>query len=315
MDLTVDGPEVGVEVVEAMERGLARMGRPDAEVLVTSDLQAAVRRLDTSVPAYTTQRGGGEVAGRTVITPEVSVIVLSDQYLRKSSPHDIERILAHEAGHLVLGESGEEVGSERLSVKPGWRWKLRYIGGTALEEYRIERAMYDLGYGSSEMAESDSVSSSLHVLNCRVFEAMADPRSHADTVYFEAMILAALSDFAKVLAYCGALSLSGRGRDYPRRELNHFGQANWDDFVGTHWGERLDFFETIPDVRQAGISRFETNVWLQAANLEQELLKRIGFIFQGPPDGGNYYFTRRQDDQVVESRLSRASEEAMVREA
>ncbi|WP_143268935.1 hypothetical protein [Amycolatopsis vastitatis] len=315
MDLTIEGPALDDDVVEAMRRGLARMGRPDAEVVAANDLQSAVRRLDSSLSAYTIRRGSGEVAAKTIVTPEASVIVVNSKYLREASHLDVERVLAHEAGHLALEAHGETVSPGRLNGESEWRWKLRYLGGTALEEYRIERALYELGYGASEMAEGESVTGSLHALNCGVFEAMTNPQSHADVRFFEARILEVVSNFAKVLDYCGALSLSGRGRGYPERDLDRFGRANWDDFVGSHWTERIDFLATVPDVRESGTGKFTKEMWHQIATLEEKLLKRVGFVFEDAPSIGTYGFFRRQSDQDTQSRLDRATEEAMARES
>jgi predicted SprT family Zn-dependent metalloprotease len=124
---------------EAAETGLAAMGAPEATIIVTDNFVDTVCDL-TGNPEYRIERGAGVVAAKTMSTDNGVVIALNASAIRSRDNDMIERLLAHEAGHVLMLERGEDVrGKQALADGAEWRWLMLCMCALAIDELRIER--------------------------------------------------------------------------------------------------------------------------------------------------------------------------------
>jgi hypothetical protein len=142
---------VSAETQDAIERGVALLV-PDhraVRVLVTGNFEQAVRREMADHPeaaSFTADRLTGAVAGKTICGANESVIVIDAQWLQPGEDGpDPYRLLAHEGGHVALHQRSETADGRRRLVRTRADWMLLAGAAIALEEYRIERALHQLG--------------------------------------------------------------------------------------------------------------------------------------------------------------------------
>jgi hypothetical protein len=181
VELIEDGCSVSAAWADAMARGLASMHVDNARIVVTVDFVRTVADL-TGRTSYTTERGGGAVAAKTVTGPVGSIVVLNYSELSSRTPEDIQRVVAHEAGHVLIDARGtEETSGNRDSNETDWQWWLKCLGAQAIVELRIERSLADLGYPIAESAVPTAVDHSLLVTNLEVVNAVIDPASSLGT--------------------------------------------------------------------------------------------------------------------------------------
>lgn len=173
---------------DAMAQGLASMRADNARIVVTVNFVDTVAEL-TGNPSYTAERGGGAVAARTVTGPGGSVVVVNHNELSSRPLADIQRLLAHEAGHILIDARGsEETSGHRDSNESDWQWWLKCLGAQAIVEFRIERSLADLGYPPGESAAATAVDHSLLITNAEVVNAVLDPAS-ADPAHLRDALL------------------------------------------------------------------------------------------------------------------------------
>ncbi|MGW5679248.1 hypothetical protein ACWEV4_29910 [Streptomyces sp. NPDC003860] len=142
----------------------------------------------------------------------------------------IERLLAHEAGHLHLNERGEGVEGRRTLADAQWEWLLLCIGAFALDELRIERSLARLGYHVAETATIPSADLALQHLNAEVVEALLELANGADPRLLSEAIARTHDWYAKHLAYVAAFRSDLAGTRLAG--LSTRGKQNWDDYVG-----------------------------------------------------------------------------------
>ena len=152
---------------DAMALGLASMHADNARIVVTVNFVATVTEL-TGNPSYTAERGTGVVAARTVTGPGGSVVFVNYNELSSRPPADIQRLLAHEAGHILIDARRSEA---------DWQWWLKCLGAQAIVEFRIERSLTDLGYPAGEPTAATAVDRNLLIANAEVVNAVLDPAS------------------------------------------------------------------------------------------------------------------------------------------
>jgi len=301
--LTEDGCLVPAEQADAMAQGLASMNVQDIHVVVTSNFAKTVAQM-TGNTSYTADRGGGMVAAKTVSGPEGSVVVVNYDVLPSRPPADVQRILAHEGGHVLIdARSTEETSGNRDSTETDWEWCLKCLGAQAIVELRIERSLAELGYAAVEGTEPSSVEHSLLITNVEVVNAVIDPASD-DPAHLQAALLTTLNHVTKMLAYIAAPLAAGQSIFSPAL-LSLEGRANWVDYVAPTWQQRTAFWSSIPSVTEPIPVRPWRTTLRDSAMLEQALLSNFGFAFSTLSDG-RYGFYRTSSDDTFTQRLQRA---------
>lgn len=129
--------EVPDDDAAAIKAGLAYM-ETEAPVIVTSDFDHTVRKLKGST-TYRSVRASGRVPAKTVrsIAGELIIVISSDA----AESTDLERLAAHEAGHVMIKRRGESYGGRHHLASSQGDYNLLASGARALEEDRVERAL------------------------------------------------------------------------------------------------------------------------------------------------------------------------------
>jgi hypothetical protein len=273
-----------------------------ARIVVTVNFARTVAEL-TENRSYTTERGSGAVAAKTVTGPSGSVIVVNYSELSSRPPADIQRVIAHEAGHVLIDARGsEETLGNRDPGETDWQWLLKCLGAQALVEFRIERSLGDLGYTAAESTAASAVENSLLVTNVEVVSAVADPAS-ADPRPLHDALFTTLNHATKMLGYIAAPLIAGQPGFSPS-QLSVEGQANWADYFAGTWAQRLGLWTPIPSATEPIPVESWRTILRRSADLERALLRDFGFAFEKMPDG--YGFVRKAGDDVFTRRLNRA---------
>lgn len=285
-----------------MTQGFESMGVENVHVVVTTNFVATVAELTTNT-AYTATRGNGAVAAKTITGPDGSIVVLNYGELSSSSPALIQRVAAHEGGHLMIGGRGcEETSGNRDPGDSDWRWLLKCLGATAIVEFRIEKRLAELGYEPAEWGSAASVDQGLLAVNAEIVSAVCDPASN-DPRHLHDAVITTLNHATKMLAYIAAPLASGRS-GFEASQLSAAGQANWADYMAHTWDQRIATWGAIPSAAEP----IAVEVWRatlrECVVLEQKLLLDFGFVFEDAP-GGEYGFYRRSSDAVFTRRWHR----------
>lgn len=80
---------------------------PETPVIVSENFVDTVLRLDPASGPYDTDRGYGVVAGKTIHDGGQTTVVLNNAFVVDASGIDLERLVVHEGGHVLLHAQGE----------------------------------------------------------------------------------------------------------------------------------------------------------------------------------------------------------------
>jgi hypothetical protein len=295
-----DGCSVPAGWVDAITRGLASMHADPARIVVTANFAHVVAEL-TGKRSYTTERGSGAAAAKTVTGPSGSVIVVNYSELSSRPLADIQRLIAHEAGHVLIDARGtEETSGNRDPDEADWQWLLKCLGAQAIVEFRIERSLADLGYPAAEL--TSAVENSLLVTNVEVVRAVTDPASE-DPGHLHDALFTTLNHATKMLGCIAGPLVAGQPGFAPS-QLSAEGQANWADYFAPTWDQRLRLWNPIPPATEPIPVESWRTILRRSADLERSLLRSFGFAFEKGPGGDGFY--RKADDDVFTRRLNRA---------
>ena len=310
MHLSIRGPAPQQTHLDAMQRGVQAMGPTDVELIITDDFDATVRELLGST-TYSSDRGTGTVGAKTFNTPEGPVIVVNSLTVQRLDDANVERLLAHESGHVLIDSRGETVDGRHRLAPQEWQWWLLCMGGFAMHEARCERSVAELGYPFTDSSSAQHLAEVLHASTVDLHLLLVDPAS-VDVSHLMNGVLTVVDRLTKVLAYTAADVLH-TGRSVDLSAEGPSAQADWDDLVAPSWPQRLALYATLP----AAAERLDSTVWDQALTaglaLETSVLSDVGFVFESSDHGHGFY--RRASDQVCMDRQRRAIAQARFYEA
>ena len=309
MQAEVTGENFREDQLTAFDAGLTAMSEPDARIAIVDDFIGTVQRL-TRNPAYSAGRGAGIVAAKTIHTLAGDVIVFNAPELRNRDNLLLERLAAHEAGHVKLGKRGEGVTGRQYLVDSEWRWLLLCLGALAIDELRIERALADLGYPVALTGDVDYIDDAMFWLNCELMNALLDPAS-SDVEKLHHAVLSTQDWLTKHLAYVAAYNSSPTP---DLSALSNHSRQNWDDYIAAHWGKRVAFYENIPDARTPLDASELDSILMTAIDIEADLLISLGFRLSDGGHGQRYAFRRISSDAQCDRRLQRAREDFTLRD-
>ncbi len=184
--------------------------------------------------------------------------------------------------------------------------------GIAIEEFRIERELADMGYEEGPMGHIDSMGWMLHTTSVDLLTALLDPEAGADPAVLREKVTSVLADFVKVLGYAAGAVVAKLAGQFPVDRLDKHGVDNWDDYVGDHWAALVNILSDIP-----GIGTPMTDVEIEGALARSldwyvQWMGRVGFTLNVGVDGVS--FLRSSTDDLWTARLQRAAAENALRE-
>lgn len=212
----------------AMERGLQSIGESNANVISSGRFAQTVERLVADNQAYSAERGAsGVVAGRTLPASGGAVIVINWTAVRNRKASLIERLLAHEGGHVKLIDRGDTRPIRSFYEQYAFGLAaLHSAAATNIDEFRIERRLIELGYPIVEQAEHSAIDDQIFELVAEMYHALLSPES-VDTPKLSAAILGAMQRFTISMSYLAGALVSRAGLFSPGR-LSPFGQRQWE---------------------------------------------------------------------------------------
>lgn len=309
MELEISGQGLDSARLSSVQAGLANMGYPNSKVIIADNFVTAVKEL-TGLESYSAGRGAGVVAAKTVLTAEGCVIVVNGPEVRHRSLALVERLMAHEAGHIALIERGESIkGRDHLAASER-EWELMCVAAFALDELRIERTLADLGYPVSVTGETEFIGDAMHSLNWEIVNALLDPSS-ADTTKFRQTVGRTHDWLSKHLAYVAAFH---SGTSQPNLStLDRYANDNWQDYIAAHWLKRAAFYAEIPNSRAPMSDAVFNQTLVDGIGLERDLLQALGFTLLDL-EGDRWAFRRIASDDLCQERVKRALAEADFRD-
>ncbi|KAA8890425.1 hypothetical protein F3087_03825 [Nocardia colli] len=303
MNVRTEGTGLNAAQIEAAETGLTAMGAPEVTIFITDNFVDEVRDL-TGDSTYRVERGAGVVAAKLIQLTDGPVIVINAPEIGNRGNDAIERLFAHEAGHVLLGNRGEDArGIRAFAGDTDWRQLMLYTGAFAIEELRVERALAQLGYGESEACSVATLNESMLTLNYEIMKALRDPQSSDPGILSESV--ARTQDWlSKYLAYLFAYYPAG-----PQlRQASRFARANWNDYLAGHWNQRAAAYAELPSAREAMSAADFEAMLTTGFDLETGLLEALGFRYTDGTNGG-FGFWRSASTDLCNRRFRRAQEE------
>ena len=211
----------------------------------------------------------------------------------------IERLLAHEAGHVLLYQRGEHASRYQHLVNNETDWHLLCIASYAIEEYRIERGLLGFGYPPAEATTTGHLANALAELNYQVIVAVM-PGTAVE--HMRAAVLSAQDVFTKVLADTAAADTAGTALNSGL--LHGHAGAHWTDYLGESWTRRTALYGSLPDAWTAIADSQWASVLADGIAIERALLSPLGFAYEVV--GDSTYFTRAGSDALFNARVDRA---------
>jgi hypothetical protein len=296
--------KIPVHSAAAMTAGLAKMGSPDLDVIVTQTFVKAVREV-TGEADYHVDRNGGRVAARTVHAEGCGPIVVANwEVLVDLTDFEVERVLAHEAGHASI-ESSDESPWARVDAHFAdhwWNRQLAYGAAVAIDEFRCEAAVYAAGYPTGPGLADEDVADDLFGLYVQLLGADYEYQSHLDVERLRDDVLKTVVFHVRYMGKIAARYLHGVPVELSG--INRFARANWEAFVEPTWDQFLDVYRTVPNamIRWPGTAPTEAAIALVGVVASQ----MTSFGYEATED--SFWIRMSADDRQV--RLDRANAEA-----
>lgn len=273
------------------------------EVLVvyTDDFDGAIRKL-TGWATYESDRGTGTVAGKTVLVGEVPAVVLNSQAIGNADPPLLERLAAHESGHVLLQQRNEHFEGLAYASNSDWERTLTAMAAYKIEEYRIEKSLRARGYPAAGSSESDHIAFVLHWTTVDLLNLLIDPASD-DVMHLYRGVMGLADRLTTVLAYTAAFDLEG---DQAAR-LESEGTAaveGWREYVEPSWSQRVHLYQQVPSVDDPLAGSDLLAHVMAGAEVERALVESMGFVFSNGSSSWN--FDRQISDEALYARHTRA---------
>lgn len=305
MQVQFDGASVSAETHDAIERGVALLV-PDhraVRVLVTGNFEQAVRREMANHPeaeSFTADRLAGVVAGKTICGTTESVIVIDAQWLQPGEDHpDPYRLLAHEGGHVALHQRGETAEGRRRLVRTRAEWVLLAGAAIALEEYRIERALHQLGLPANADHWS-TMPATLFNFIAEFLDGLALRYPNEPIARTHDTLLGVTQQLAVKLHYLAAQDPHGELPNDP------VARGLWQRFVSFTWPTLTALDATVPDASTSWPPDQHDAQLLQLTADRRDWFAHLGFRLEPEANPEAYYFRVLLDDAMWASLINEA---------
>lgn len=309
--------------IEAVQKGLDRIGAAFATVIFTPDLQASVREHFSGYvdygnysmedyANYSTERGGGRVAAKVISRGSDHRIFVDHRVFSQASVEENERLLAHEGGHVVAAVRGEEFTALQHLASTQKEYDLLASVAISIEEYRIEREVAEIGYADAPQGPIESMGWMLYTMSYDLLRALLDPGASPEIL--RRAVSSTLADFVKILGYAAGPVIVKHNGKFPVDTMTDLEVANWHDYVGDSWDQLMEVYFQIPGIGTP-MSAPDMEARLSAAfSWYRDWMGRVGFEQTADPRGG-VWFVRTSSDELWTSRLERVTAEAKIRAA
>ncbi len=262
----------------------------------TDDFDGAVRRL-TGSTTYSSDRGTGTVAAKTIDTKDDSTIIINAAATQHLDDAVIERTAAHECGHVLLNRRGEAFKEHDDAAAREWESHLTALASFAVEEYRVEKSLAERGYPPSGACDPAHVAWLLHSTTGDLLELIHDAAS-TDPLHLCRGVVAQADRISKVLAYSCAYDLDGPYRSLLAKEGEPAAQG-WAELIAPSWSLRAELYAGIPSASMP----ISAAVWRQqqkaAMAVEHALVQGLGFVFRDEVGGGWGFYPLLNDAELM----------------
>jgi hypothetical protein len=296
---------VSAETHDAIERGVALLvsDHRAVRVLVTGNLEQAVRREMADHPeaaSFTADRLGGAVAGKTICGSTESVIVIDARWLQPREDHpDPYRLLAHEGGHVALHQRGESADGRRRLVQTRADWMLLAGAAVALEEYRIERALRQLGLPAG-VDHWSAMPATLFNFVAEFVDGLVSRYPKEPIKRTHDTLIGAAHQLAVALHYLAAQDPDGELPDDP------YARGFWQRFVSFTWPTLTALSATVPDASTPWpADRLDARL-LQLTAHRRDWFAQLGFRLEPEANPEDYYFRVLLGDAQCQSLVDEA---------
>jgi len=310
MYLAVEGTvSVPDNIVNAMHRGLEIVGGAATPVILSDDFVSTVQRLSTSTQSYAAERGTGMVAAKTITDHEPTTIVVNFKAIHDRQAQDIERLLAHEGCHSLIDGKGESISPKQFydNYDTGLAM-LCTSASIALEEFRIERHLAELGYPVAERAAVDQIDDQILELVGEVVWASMNPAS-ADVLTYAKAVIEAMHSLSVTLGYLAGPIIAGT-HIFDPTQFSEFGHAHWMSMVQRGWDMRQVAYRQVPAIQSPYAPELIFNHVDLAVSANRQFLRDLGFAIDGGAPGADWSFHRIVSNAVVDAQFKSVLAEA-----
>ncbi|KJK11772.1 hypothetical protein UB45_10985 [Terrabacter sp. 28] len=266
-------------VEHAIQRGFGKMGVADTFAFVVADFSRVVAELTGDTAYQATKLDGSAAAARTVLHKGQPVVVFSELAV-STGAKALERVAAHEAGHVHLHRRGEASTDEMAG---GPNQILRGLADIGIEEWRCERAAHMKGY-----KPAGALSSTLSHVSYRIVQAWTEPLDILERTRRTVNLMQSL-----VVAFAYH---AGSRRTFPGSDVERlYRDESWLDLMQL-W-ERLAPADEIQGALTLATER------ASAETLTVRALRALGFEFRDPQDEQGFGFFRVIDGDELTHRM------------
>lgn len=271
------------------------MGDPAGTIVVTTNFDQVVRTL-SGMQGYSSNRGSGTVAAKTI----EDHVIINASVLNEPGHGGLERLTAHESGHVVMNLRDEHGRHYHHLARTQWQWEVTSLGIKGIEEYRIERKLTELGYSPASAVSTDHWDEVLYQMNATLVESVLVQQSVSDMA---TQVIGGADTLVAAMAYSIGALQNETAPFKGEKGLPPYGLQNWEDLVAPTWAQRIRLYESCPVCTEPIVpSDWETKI-KEAQMLEHELLRSFGFALSG--EGEDESFTRTGSDELFQTRLIR----------
>jgi hypothetical protein len=295
-------PDEGVRVIyegvatggltPEVARGIARVNeqvpRPDeVEIVIAGDfVKAVTTRLSgpETEYEYTTDRLFGAAAAKSLLVEGRSVIVMDARHLLPGAltTASVERLFSHEGYHVAIEQRGETLSDLRL--RHGLRGMssegtFAAFGGTAAEEYRVERALCDDGLPIDAGHLAD-LPLSLQLLRAEIIDGITNRTPNEPIDRCCQTVLTAFHRFTLLCAYLAGDELAGGAGVGAVRQTQ-----NWSRLVSDYYDDSFEILAKLPSAATATPRADLDQVAFELGELYKRWLQYIGFTVENQGDG------------------------------
>jgi hypothetical protein len=308
LSLTIPRDDFDVESLSAAAARLAELtGNHDhIRIRVTTEFVAGVRGAIADDPeyaaAYEQDREFAFAVAKTITQADKSIDLIVDAgiFSREADPAEALRTFEHEALHIVLGQRGEtmsDLRSRRGQTRESAAGTHSAICGVACEEYRVERALWNLHPAAREHSHLAQFETLLRRFDDSVREASIKYQRDLDVEAIARAVMEAFHALCTSTAYVAAELDSDptRGASIdPELDAR---------LLGAPWRRAVAEFQTLPPADVEATRKDLEEIADGVSTALVEWLDHIGFSLSDEPGGALHFGVLNPEDWVSWSDL------------